>query len=247
MATLTVRTPHPVFVERARAVDTVLRVGGGTLTAATYDLLDHEQTAIVDDRAATVAGSGPYTATVALVAGDVPATLDFSQAYEERWTLTVDGDTHVVRRPCWLVRFSLRPAIDDSDLEARHPGITNLKPAAWSDWAEVRDKAFETVVRRLIREGLRPDLVLDASQVVDAHVSKALAMGFRGMATNARGGGSYISQAEHYEEEHEADFAALRLDLDLVESGKQADADRGEPGVGVLFLTSSDSNRSRWI
>lgn len=234
------RFATPDWIQRATAQTLALPVyRDGALaapTSGTVSLLDPAGVAVVDEAAVTVSAS---VATYALLAASVPATLAYSDRWQERWTLLMpDGRTYQFWRDAGLVARRLAPVVSDPDLTALHTELRQWVAEDQSSLQGYIDSAWDLVLLRLMQAGRWPYLILSAWSLREAHLYLSLAHAFTDYASSAAGSADkYGPLAAHYRGLYEKAWSRLTFTYDLAEDGAIGAADEGVSADPVLMLT----------
>lgn len=238
---LIARTRYPDEIERGK--DTVISL------AVYDDATGAEQTATAGTvtiyagssefvSAASVTAGAPSTYTVL---GSATASESLSGEWLEVWTLTIGGASYTFSRPAYLVRRPYRHTISQADLTELHPDLATRESAGTLD-LDGYIQAADTVIRReLIKRGNRPELVIDAWSLADAHRYKALELLFRD-DSHSVGDGRYSDLAAQYAELYAAEWSSISFHYDYDTDGTIDAAEERRAGAPVVFLTS----RKRW-
>lgn len=203
--------------------------------AGTFSLYSGS-TLLVDE--AAVSGT-PSSYTVA--AASIPVTESLSSRLQERWTFTINGLTETFVKACSLVRFVPRAVITDTDLINSHTNLRQLVDTDEDDFGRQRDEAWVWIVKQLEYRGRRPELVLDDSDLRDAHIARSLFVLFRDYANSTVGDQRYAKLAEDYEARAEKALDTVPMDYDSDEDGIDDD------GPAVASTPTISINRPpRW-
>lgn len=146
------------------------------------------------------------------------------------WDL--DGETYI--QSGTLVRWKFHPTITDADLIADFPNLLTL--GGLSNATTFRKRASEIIRRKLWKNAKRPELVLDAWALTDAHV----------FLTQALIGEFYYSALG---DERWKDYADRKMDKFMAEwqglSFKYDEDEDGHIGEGEVETTPGQS--SLWL
>ena len=156
------RFPKPYFLLRGR--DTVVSVEVydedlGVLvlpTAGTLTIIDENAAEI---QAATGATFPASVATATVAAANVPVTLDTSDLWTARWTLTLEGVAYTFDQTAYLVRREPMAPVTAVDLEELHqalPDFSTKTKTARQVLSDAIRTSWDDILRRLIREGRNP-------------------------------------------------------------------------------------------
>lgn len=217
-----------------------------TLSLDVYDDSDGSQQTASAGTVAIYAGSSEVLAATAVSAG-APSTYALLAAttdgkalagdWLEVWTLTIGGSSYTFQRPAYLVRYPYRHVVTQSDLTELHPELGDRDTAGTLD-LDGFIRAADTIIRReLIKRGNRPELVIDAWALADAHRYKALELIYRDDTTSI-GDGRHRELAEHYAQCYRDEWGAIVLTYDADEDGKIDAGSERMSARSVVFLTS---------
>jgi len=186
-------------------------------------------TPVVDDAAATPGATSTYSLADTLTADE-----SLSTEWQEVWTLTIAGSEHVIQRSIYLCRYVPRPVIDDTDLEAYHSDILDHIDPGETTLQKQREKAWSYLQKRLIRDGRRPELVLDNWELADAHAFKTLEIFFRDSAQSV-GDERWKELRDEYAELFKSEWNDINFHYDADEDGR-IDDDEGSSAVSTVWL-----------
>ena len=102
----------------------------------------------------------------------------------------------------------------------------DLQPYLRASWQDLQ--------RELIRKGRRPQLVLSAHALFDAHLARALELAFTD-AEQSIGDTRYTQLASRYRDAYARAFGAIRLRYDADEDGTAEEGDSLPAISSVLF------------
>jgi hypothetical protein len=203
-----------------------------TATSGTVSIYDGSF-AIVEDQSVTVGPPASYS-----LAGSATTDRGLSESLLEVWKLTIGGTVYTLTRPAYLVRREITPTLIDADLVEYHSDILSLLDPDETTLEKPRTAAWEWVQRKLIRNGRRPQLVIDSWQLRDLHAYRTLELFFRDAAASV-GDGRYVELAREYAEQAGAAWAELSFRYDADEDGFSDDSlDQTAPASGVLYLAA---------
>jgi len=232
------RSRLPVFLTRARdnAIELAVYDAAGDLSApssGTVDIYDAAGTKVVDGAAVVVSGS---KATYTVAAADVPATASFSGQWQVRWLLTMaDGVAHTFTESAYLVRWQLKPPASEADLTERHQEIGDLIDSG-DDLSQFLRVAWEQIVRRLLRDGRAPSLILDSFALLDLQVYLALSIIYADAASSLSNAGRYADLSKDYTERFEHEWSTITWTYDADGDGLADPDERGAAGQPSLWL-----------
>lgn len=155
--------PDVLQRETAQTVEMQVYLAGELIapSAGTFQLLKPDGSVAIEAAAVTVAND---VAQYAIGAGALPATFDLSDGYVEIWSLTVGGESLVVRREAALSKYPLHCPIADVDfVSGEYPDIVDSLGEYAGSLQGFIDEAFAQIVERLWNTGQWPDLILSAS------------------------------------------------------------------------------------
>jgi hypothetical protein len=212
-------------------------------TACTVTL-KQGSTVLLDEVAATTIGGPTDSATLDILAA-LTTDLSFSDTILELWTFTGGAPPFQVtaRRSGHLVRSILYPLIHDSDLLARHQRLNDIRPPTLNTFEPYRDTAWEVLNRDLIKQGRRPELILDSYAIIDMHIFKSLELIFRDAITFV-GDGRYNDLAVMYAEKYTDEWQTVVFRYDRNENDAISDSELeavtpstwlGEPPPGGMI------------
>ena len=156
----------------------------------------------------------------------------------KKWTLTIGGTVFTFQRPAYLVRRVLYPTLIDADLVEYHSDLLSLLDPDDSNLQRYRDNAWHAIQTALIRQGRRPQLVLDAWQLRSLHAYRTLELFYRDAASSV-GDGRYIELARSMASWQQRD--GLRFHSDTMQMRMDTSAMRSietSAGSGVVYLTA---------
>ena len=184
---------------------------------------------VIDDVVATHAATSTYSLLAAATADE-----SLSTEWQEHWTLTIAGSAHEFRRSIYLCRTVPYPSITDADLEDYHADILDHVDPGATTLERQRSKAWGHIEKRLIRIGRRPELVLDAWELTDAHIFKTLEIFFRDSG-QAVGDGRWDELSTLYADKFETEWRSINFRYDADEDGR-IDEDENRAATGVIWL-----------
>lgn len=234
----TLRARLPQFLTRGRdnAIECEVYDAAGDLAApssGTIDVYDRNGEKVVDGQSVTIASS---KATYTVLAAALPSTQSFSSQWQIRWTLTMpDGVAHVFVESAHLVRWTLKAPASEGDLTDRHQDLSDLL-AAGQDLVQFLRTGWEMVLRRILRDGRSPSLILDSFALMDLQVYKALHLLFMDAASSAGSTGRYQELADHYAGLYEHEWATITWTYDSDGDGRPDEGEHGQAGSPELWL-----------
>lgn len=215
------RTLVPRVLQRERTQEVKLEVHRNgqlvdvTAAGSTYTLLDPAGRAVVDAQPVVISGKVP-TYTIQDV--QLPDTLEFSELYQERWALVIDGATHTVRREAAVAPFLVFLPVADVDLMAgEYPDLIEALGQYGTTFQPFLDRAFRDVLEELWKRGRWPDLMLSASAFVKPVRELALFRIFKFLFRHTGGSGGvnrWQTLMEHHQEEWKGAISDFRSRID---------------------------------
>ena len=238
---LIARTLYPDEIERG--VDSVISLAvyedstGAEQTASAGTVSLYAGSRLVVDAVSVTAGApSTYTVPAASTSGEA-----LSGEWLEVWSLTISGTVHTFQRPAYLVRRPYRHTVTQADLTQLHPDLAARETAGTVD-LDGYIQAADTIVRRdLIKRGNRPELVVDAWALADAHRYKALEMLFRDDGHSV-GDGRYQDLSAEYAEKYREEWSSISFVYDADADGTIDSEGERRSGLPVVFLTA----RKQW-
>lgn len=233
------------MIERGRAASLVLSALSDagvalTVTAATVQVWAGALS-IVGPVAATSLAPPTYALSAALV----PTTEALSTEWQIEWVVTTAAGVQTYTEPAYLVRRVLLPTITDTDLLRYHRDLgAHLDPGD-TTFEVQRDESWTWLEKRLITQGRRPELVMDAWQLREVHIFRTLELIFRD-SDQEIGDGRYARLADYYEEQVRAAWSSLSFRYDADEDGRIAES-QTRAGTSVLWAMGRGSGvRAGW-
>jgi len=226
--------PDLIIRDKAQTIELQVYDASGTLvapTSGTLTLKNGGGTAIIDEQAITVTAD---IATYALTAADLPTTEAFSAYWLEEWTLLIGTETHTFTRSAHLVRSELFPTVVQADLERSHQNLSRaIKTGGDAD--TFITEAWYQILRRLLKNGRFPELILSPYSLHDALAYRTLELIFRDAHT-AAGDGKYLELSETYAEAYEREWDTISLDrYDWGQDGIVGEDDKASAESVVYF------------
>lgn len=203
-------------------------------TAATVTIKRSDATtdlpgAAVVDLAATIASDGLLTYVLSAA-----QTAELGENWTADWTVTHDG-TVTRHRDLWdVVRTILYPVLDERGLRRKMAGHAAFFFRKGTEtYADTLGIAFDDLVREIEQLGRRPWLIIEASQLVDAHAARTLWYLCDSVAQNE--GGVWWKRKEEWAEEFRRQLQNLPIRYDASDDGQvSATEDRGGFGTGRI-------------
>ena len=210
-------------------------------TSGTFSLLAPDGTVLVDAQAVTIAAS---IARHTIDATDIPATLDLSENYQERWVLTMpDGTIRTVLREAAIARFLLHPVVADVDLTGEYPDLTSEFSSVATSLQGFLDEAWRQILERLFQRDRWPDLLLTTSSLRRPHADLALYLAFKALAVRNQPSRWEASMRLHFDA-FNAEWVRMTAKWDRDMDGL-ADAGR-EATTGVVHRHVGPRANQRW-
>lgn len=200
-----------------------------TASAGTIDIFNGS-TAVVTAGALLTLGPPPIYTLVAGATADVA----LSTRWQERWNLTIGSDVLVFKRPIYICRFLPRSVIVDEDLFTRHRQLARLRDRDDTNYSTQRAEAFTWIERKLINAGNRPELILDNSELREAHIFKSLHIIYRDHAASVNNDERYQDLADEYEQKAIREFDTIHLTYDSDEDGLDNEVSKRNPTSIIL-------------
>lgn len=239
-AVYSLRARLPQFITRGRdnAIECAIYDSAGDIAApssGTVDVYDQNGQKVVDGAAVVVASS---KATYTIPAASVPVTLSLSTLYQVRWLLDFgDGVDRTFVEAAHLVRWQLKAPATEADLTEVHQELgSSFSP---TDLSVYLRRGWESIVRRILRDGRAPWLVLDSFALYDLQVYKALYFVYMDAASSVGAGGRYQELAEHYAGLLEAEWDKITWTYDEDADGFPDADERGSAGTPGVWLAAS--------
>lgn len=219
--TATVQLEAPYLLVRGQ--DTVITAalhqdGGAVLVStATASLYDHQGTLV-----GTYADLSTRAPSVTIPAADVPATVDYSEAWRVEWDLDgakAYGAAYVVRR-AWL------PAVTDVDLYRRQPALdpSGVSPvSSRTDYESERTEAGHIVRDRLMQSARRPWEFFEPHALREPLVLLSLALIFEGFAIRDP---AHFTTADRYRAQFEHAIGSVISTYDEDQDGERDSPER---------------------
>lgn len=233
------RNPHPDSLQRGRAQVVKMEAWrDGALVAptaagSTFSLIGPNGTAIIDAQPITTPVSGSI-ASYPITAEQLPATLEFSSLYMQRWALKMpDGTTRPVLRECSLAPYPVHPVCTEADLLEEYPdlvaqlGNVNTHLQTWLDGS------WKKILRRLYALEKWPDLMISRDAFFDIHLQTAFERIYRYLMRKARDDSRWETLWKHHNDELTRAWAACTSRIDADFDGL-ADSERRESTGGVV-------------
>lgn len=235
----TARFELPELIERARAQVLQCRVyRSGALVApssGTVTIYKADNSKLVDAAAVTVSGS---IATYTIAAATIPASLAVEEGWIIEWALTMpDSVVHTFREDAALVRRRLYPVVTDADLFLRWKALdpsSSTVITSQSTYQDQLDAAWLDIQRRLIRQGNRPNLVLEPSALYETHLLLAGTMIYEDLASRLNE--AYLAIADRLRRQYEAAYHGIQFRYDRDDDGQAENTDRKRTATATVWL-----------
>lgn len=216
-------------------------------TSGTFSLLAPDGTVLVDAEAVTIAAS---LARYTIDATDIPATLDLSEDYQERWVLTMpDSTIRTVLREAAIARFLLHPVVADVDLTSEYPDLVSEFATVATSLQGFLDEAWRQILERLFQRDRWPDLLLTSSSLRMPHRELALYLAHKALYRLAPEGRWERLMNLHeagWQREWGAMNAKWDRDLDGLADGTDREATTGVVHRHVGPLANQRRSSARW-
>lgn len=229
--------PHFLVRGRANAIDDVVYDPDGAIatpSVGTISVFNESGEAVVDEAAITVPSDRP---TYTVLAAALPTSAALSERYQVRWTLTLDGVSHVFAREAHLVRSDFKCPVIPTDVTDAHQEAASLTASGVSVQSFIR-QGYEWTMRWLLRQGRLPWLILDASELFDVIIAESLRRLFLDAHAATSGVGKYKELADFYMAERDAELARVNLTYDKNEDGLAQSSEDGTPANPSVWLSS---------
>jgi hypothetical protein len=239
MATNRYYTPRirvPDVLERAKAFNAELPVYlDGSLvipSVATFRLVDENGNDVIAESPSTITAN---IATYSISAGQIPATLSYSDSYMQYWNLTLpDGLVYEFKRPCALARSALYPVVVDLDLEAEYSSISQIRPQGDASFQVKLDEAWSKLIQRIRNNGSLEYLIMSPDTLRDSHMNLTLYLIFKDASSAGMGiDNTYMEHAREHLESYEKAFSRLSFKYDMEQNGIIDEKKRA--GFPVIF------------
>lgn len=207
--------------------------------------------------AATVDARGGLAATIPAGTSD---GLQLGQLYQLRWNPTIAPATQPqrFRREAVVALFRLVPPVADADLtRGSYPDlIENLggfRFAGANGEATLQpfiDEAWAWVIRRLLRVGRWPDLIVSTHDLVEVTRERSWFLVFRFLFRSSGGDASRFERLmEDHGKQADREWAAMSARWDLNHDGL-ADSEERDPAAAIVHRNAAPRRRlsrsSRW-
>jgi len=234
----TARFPLPYMLVRGRANTITLpieRGGSGiTPTSGTVTVKDSSGAEFVSAAAITAADPSTY----AILASVIPDTTSLDDSWTVRWLVTFsDGEVAEFQNIAYIIRRDLHPVITVADVLQKAPpfSATDAVPSTESVQTYM-DEAWERIQRWLIKQGRRPELVLDSYALWDLHLAETLSDLYHQAVTSLNAGGATFDDWQYWRNKAKDLRGEISLIYDADEDDLVNDERRGMQGG--IFLTA---------
>lgn len=181
-------------------------------TAATYTLTDPTGATVVS-ASATIAGDG--TVSYALTSGHLPSTATLSTAYQETWTLTIDGASFVRDRSVAVAVRDWSPPIVQADLTDALATLGAYLPSGTTSLQRWITEAWRQILTELEGAGVFPQRVMSPERFRNWHRHLTLALFFESCALGQKRGNFAEMADKEFERAIKAqERCTARLDQD---------------------------------
>ena len=206
-------------------------------TSGTITIQRPDGSPLVDEAAVTVASSRATYSLTSAVLTDAEA---LGGQWQVIWTLAFASGVspEIVASDAAVIRREVRLTVTDADLYRR---VKSLDPAgsavihAESTFQDKIDLAWGTILRAILHEGRRPDLITTPTALHDPVMLLALAMIFEDFGTRLNE--SYLSVADRFRAEYREALGKMSYGYDADQSGAQPE--KRTKRRGPLFLGGS--------
>jgi hypothetical protein len=150
-----------------------------------------------------------------------------------------DGITHTFRNDAALVRRRLYPVVTDADLFLRWKALdpsSSTVITSQSTYRDQLDAAWLDIQRRLIRQGNRPNLVVEPSSLYEAHLLLTGALIYEDLASRLNE--AYMAIAERSRRQYEAAYHAIQFRFDADDDGIAPATERKRAGSATIWLNA---------
>lgn len=239
--------PHTLYTARFDTAELVQRGRSEHLSCRTYRA---GQVAAVTQAGSTVAiydGSGDSVVAATAVTvvdgvatytlpGATTAPLQLANNWRIAWALVMgDGATHLFENRMVLCRRTPSPVITEQSIYARVRALNPEDPACITkrtEYSDVIDDAWYSLVNRLVEGGKRIELVTDPTTLREAHLTLTIARIYDDLA--ARINPSHRDTADSFHAQYEAAWGRLVLPTD--EGDNDGIPDQVEPARGPVWV-----------
>ena len=237
--TYTPRFAAPDLIEREKATRLAMEIqyeGAKVVPVSGLVTLRRADNSYVLNAVAATVSDGVAVYDLSAIA----ATYAVSRRWLQEWELTfADGQVHTFRRGTHLCLRRLYPCVTVGHMTRRHWDLARL--VAKSNGNAVLqgylDDAWDTVLLRLISDGVYPQQVMSGEDTIEAHKALALGRAFTDIMLGPMGEEKYGSLAKFYLDAYEAAWTSMRLTIDRDEDNRPPSAaEQGQAEQGMIQL-----------
>lgn len=244
--------PDSIVDGRDNTLALEVRRDGGIVTpdaAGTFTLLNDAGDVVVT-KPATIAVSGRLEAVV--LATDMStfgATV--GELYQTRWTPTMPGesDARTFRREAVITPLRLYPPVSEVDIEGLYPDISDQLGQFASNLQTWLDQAWGYVLRRLLKNGRWPDLLVSTHDAFDVVMERTIWTVYRFLFSKATGSNRFETLMKDHEQAWKGEWATFSGRWDEDADGLAEDLDREAANLSV-HINAAPRRRlrrdSRW-
>lgn len=236
----TARFELPELIERGRLQTLMCRVyRSGALvapTSGTVSIYKADGSSVVAAAAVTVASS---IATYAIAAATT-TSLSVEEGWIIEWELTIAGVVSTFRNDAALVRRRLYPVITDADLFLRWKALDPSSATCITSQTTYQDQidaAWLDIQRRLIRNGNRPNLVMEPSALYEPHLLLVGAMIYEDLASRLND--AYMAISDKQRQHYETAWRSLQFRYDRDDDGTADSLTSKRAAVPTVWLNSA--------
>ena len=176
-------------------------------------------------------------ATVTIPSASIPATLPLGEGYREVWTFTVGGIAYQYERPAALALIQFSPAIVVGDVTGNTGRLPSLGRALGSISIQVfMDKAWEKIIRALIRSGHLPYLIRTPDAFGECHIVLSIALACDALALTADAA-HWAAAAEKYHKAFGTEWSLINWQTDYDHNGRVDDPRQRQSSRGGVTHT----------
>ena len=211
-------------------------------TGATFSLINDSNEKVINGAAATISGGGELSYVIG--AGDIPATVPFSDNWLIEWAATISGTVYTYRRTCAICRTKLYGVISDIDLVQFYSDLESIRPSSMTSYQQYIDEAWILIIERLKAQGNFPYLIISNQSLRQVHLDASFMLIWRDMISSGLGDGRYNELMIEHRRSFEAGFQRLNFKYDDSQSGISGDDDR-RPAKAVIYTAMVPGAGSR--
>lgn len=220
-----VRLPYAIERGRAHLLRCPIERSGTVVapTSGTFSLVDPAGTAVIDAQTVTI------TSSVAQYSVPAQPNSDYGSGWLAVWKLTMPDDVvHTFSIGAALCIAGWFSVVTDSDVIRRSSALNPSgagKITSLTTFQDYIDDAGETLQRLLLEGGKRPWLILDGTELFEAHLALTLALVYEDLST--RNFAQYGDTATRFRNQYRDAWSNVKLTYDPSCSGQVT----GGPGV----------------